>query len=291
LGGYLKQCDSCGQLEVAYCACKDRHCPNCGHFEKAQWLEKQKAVLLPAPYFQVVFTIDHVFNPLVWRNKKVMYDLLFQISAQLLKAYGEKYLGGKIGFTTVLHTWGQLMQAHPHAHCMVGGGALIQTKNGARWRPANRKFLFDVKKLSRDFRKAFCQGICKLHKRGKLAWDEAKMGSSIEELITTAMSQKWEVYIQRPPNTVDNGSPETLADYLISQVSEFRESIQQIDAKTRTDVRARRLERVAELKTRLGNYKGLLQASAERVGKVLQDAEAELLQRISPPTEPAADAS
>ncbi|MBK8989382.1 MAG: transposase zinc-binding domain-containing protein [Chloroflexi bacterium] len=49
LGGYLKQCDSCGQWEIAYCACKNRHCPGCGHFEKAQWLEKQKALLLPCP--------------------------------------------------------------------------------------------------------------------------------------------------------------------------------------------------------------------------------------------------
>lgn len=214
LGGYLKQCDVCGKLEVAYCACKNRHCPNCGHFEKAQWLEKQKAVLLPVPYFQVVFTIDHVFNPLVWRNKQVMYDLLFQTSAQLLQAYGEKYLGGKIGFTSVLHTWGQIMQPHPHVHCMVGGGALLQTQNGARWRPARRKYLFDVKKLSRDFRKAFCARIRHLRNQGQLEWEAPAMGDSIEKMITAAMSRKWEVYIERPPDKADNGSPETLADYL-----------------------------------------------------------------------------
>ena len=169
--------------------------------------------MLPVPYFQVVFTIDHVFNPLVWGNKKVMYDLLFQASAQLLQAYGEKYLGGKIGFTSILHTWGQLMQAHPHVHCMVGGGALVQTKNGARWRSAHRQYLFDVKKLSRDFRQAFCEGIRRRHKKGKLVWDEAEMGS-IEAMIRAAMSRKWEVYIERPPETAANGRPETLADYL-----------------------------------------------------------------------------
>ena len=213
LGGYLKQCDECGKLDVAYCACKNRHCPNCGHFEKAQWLEKQKAVLLPVPYFQVVFTIDHVFIPLVWRNQKVMFDLLFAVSARLLQRYGKKYLGGKLGFTAVLHTWGQLMQAHPHAPYMVGGGALVRTKKGWRWRPAKRKYLFDVKKLSRDFRQAFCDGIRQLHQKGQMNWDEAEMGS-IEQMITTAMSRKWEVYIERPPETADNGSPETLADYL-----------------------------------------------------------------------------
>ncbi|HID51039.1 MAG TPA: hypothetical protein EYP41_03255, partial [Anaerolineae bacterium] len=100
-----------------------------------------------------------------------------------------------------------------HVHHMVGGGALVQTRKGARWQAAKKKFLFPVKKLSRDFREAFCKGIRKLHKKGKLVWDEAKMGS-IEAMITTAMSQKWEVYIEPPPDKADNGSPETLAEYL-----------------------------------------------------------------------------
>jgi len=213
LGGYLKQCDACGKLEVAYCACKNRHCPNCGHFEKAQWLEKQKAVLLPVPYFQTVFTIDHVFNPLVWGNKKVMFNLLFQVSAQLLKTYGQKYLGGKIGFTAILHSWGQTMQAHPPVHYMVSGGALVQDSDGPRWQPAKKKFLFPVKKLSRDFCQAFCEGIRQLHKKGKLLWNEAEMGS-IDTMITAAMNQNWEVYIEPPPDKADNGSPETLAEYL-----------------------------------------------------------------------------
>lgn len=214
LGGYIKQCDLCGKLEIAYCACKNRHCPNCGHFEKAQWLEKQKAVLLPAPYYQTVFTIDHIFNPLVWSNKKEMFNLLFQTSAQLLKQYGENYLGGKIGFTGILHTWGQPMQAHLHAHYMVSGGALVQGPDGARWQSAKKKFLFPVKELSRDFREAFCEGIRKLHKKGKLVWDEAERGCSIEDLITAAMSHDWEVYIEPPPDKADNCSPETLAEYL-----------------------------------------------------------------------------
>jgi len=213
LGGYLKQCDDCGKLEVAYCACKDRHCPNCGHFEKAQWLEKQKATLLPVPYFQVVFTVDHLFIPLMWRNPKVMFDLLFEVSATLLHRYGKKYLGGKMGFTAVLHTWGQIMQAHPHTHYMVSGGALVAGKDGAWWQTAKRKYLFPVKKLSADFREAFCQGIRQLHKKGQLVWNETEE-CSLETMITSAMSQKWEVYIEPPPDKADSATPETLAEYL-----------------------------------------------------------------------------
>ena len=214
LGGYLKQCDACGQWEAAYNACKNRHCPNCGHFEKAQWLEKQKALLLPCPYYQVVFTIDHIFNPLVRRNEKLLYDLLFQTAARLLLAYGQTYLKGKIGFTIVLHTWGQTIQFHPHVHCMVTGGALVQTKQGGKWQPARKQWLFPVKKLSADFRRAFCAGVLALARQGQLVWDEAAMGQTIGEMVASALQQDWEVYIEAPPKGADNRNPETLAEYL-----------------------------------------------------------------------------
>ncbi len=105
LGGVLKQCsEHCGHWDFLFKSCKNRHCPQCGAFEKAQWLEDQKRWLLPIPYFHVVFTIDHVFNPLIWWNQEVMYALLIEIAARTLKAYGLEYLGGELGFSMVLHT-------------------------------------------------------------------------------------------------------------------------------------------------------------------------------------------
>jgi hypothetical protein len=38
-----------------------------------------------------------------------LYAHLIQSAGQLLKEYGKKYLGGEIGFTLILHTWGQQM--------------------------------------------------------------------------------------------------------------------------------------------------------------------------------------
>ena len=39
MGGVWKRCDECQRWEVVYKPCKNRHCPKCGAFEKAQWLE------------------------------------------------------------------------------------------------------------------------------------------------------------------------------------------------------------------------------------------------------------
>jgi len=82
LGGVLNSSSNgCGHQEFSYKPWKNRHCPKCGAFDKALWLEAQKIWLLPIPYFHVVFTIDHVFNPLVWWNQEVMYSHLIETAA------------------------------------------------------------------------------------------------------------------------------------------------------------------------------------------------------------------
>ena len=207
-GGTLKVCDQgCGHWEFNYNSCKNRHCPKCGSFEKAQWLERQKIWLLPVDYYHLVFTIDHGFNQLVWWNKRLLYAHLIQSAGQLLKEYGKKYLGGEIGFTLILHTWGQQMQRHAHIHFIVTGGALVSNSSGYYWQRASRTYLFPVKKLSRDFRKAFCSGVRKLWKAGRLDTCQGRL--DVAEVLANAENKDWEVYIQPP--LCDS---EKLIDYL-----------------------------------------------------------------------------
>jgi hypothetical protein len=196
LGGILKECTACKRWEFCYKPCKNRHCPKCGAFEKAQWLEAQKKWLLPIPYFHVVFTIDHVFNPLVDFNQKLLFNLFIEIAAQLLKEFGHKYLGGQIGFSMVLHTWGQTMQDHLHLHFIVTGGALVSSPSGLRWQAASHKFLFPVKLLSNLFRNRFCFALSRLWTDGKLNTYDGAL--DVASMLTQALSKDWEVYIQAP---------------------------------------------------------------------------------------------
>jgi len=142
---------------------------------------------------------------LVYRNQKAMYTLLIKTAAQMLKAYGKKYLGGEMGITIVLHTWGQQMQQHLHCHCIVTGGALVRRGKGYRWQRAKHKYLFPVKLLSKEYRAAFCKGLEKL-------WEEKKIetrGEDVEGMLKAGREKNWEVYIQPPIEGVDN-----LLDYL-----------------------------------------------------------------------------
>jgi hypothetical protein len=164
------------------------------------WLEKQKTHLLPIPYFHVVFTIDHAFNALARVNPEAVYNLLFRTAADTLKAFGQEYLGGEIGFTAVLHTWGQTLTQHIHLHCIVTGGAL--TDGGKRWQAAPSDFLFPIIPLSAQFRDAFCNGLSRLYAVGQLtlAGQCAALAEkgSFQRLVTTAQAKKWQVYAKPP---------------------------------------------------------------------------------------------
>jgi len=207
MGGVVKECSVCKKWEFHYKACKNRHCPQCGAFEKAQWLEAQKKWLLPIHYFHVVFTIDHVFNPLVAFNQKLLFKLFIDTAAQLLKEFGHTYLAGDIGFSMVLHTWGQTMQEHLHAHFIVTGGALVTSPSGYRWQAASREFLFPVLLLSNQFRNRFCFALSQLWAQGKLHTNDGAL--DVPTMLQSALSKDWEVYIQHPLY-----GPEKLIEYL-----------------------------------------------------------------------------
>ncbi len=200
LGGHVDECDSCGGLRISYNSCRNRHCPKCGTLAKLEWLEKQKAHLLPTHYFHVVFTIDHLFNPLARVNQKQVYNQLFASAAQTLKAFGQKYLGGEIGFTAILHTWGQTLTEHIHLHCIVIGGAL--SVDGQQWQSAAPDFLFPITELSAHFRDSFCQGVKKLFDNHQLTFAgqctplEDKV--VFEQMVAESQAKKWQVYAKPP---------------------------------------------------------------------------------------------
>src|SRR5450755_2622969 len=112
-----------GELSIT---CRNRHCPKCQTNARDKWLRSRQQELLPVTYYHVVFSVPHRLVPLIWQNKRVLFALLFEATAATLLevAANPKHLGALIGFLSVLHTWGQTLQSHPHIHCVVPGGGL-----------------------------------------------------------------------------------------------------------------------------------------------------------------------
>ena len=99
-----------------------------------------------------------------------MYDVLFRASAEALQeiAADPKYLGARIGFLGLLHTWGQNLLHHPHIHCVVPGGGL--GPDAKTWVSCRPGFFIPVRVLGRLFRGKFLALTKKAHARGELSF-------------------------------------------------------------------------------------------------------------------------
>src|ERR1700751_159188 len=153
LGGHLDECPRCGhRATLSYNSGRNRHCPKCQTAARERWIAARQRELLPTRYMHVVFTLPSRLAPLVLQNKKVLYDLLFRTSAETLLevARGPRLLGAEIGFFSVLHTWNQQLQLHPHLHIIIPAGGL--SPDHTRWVRSRNKYFLPKKVLRRGFR-------------------------------------------------------------------------------------------------------------------------------------------
>lgn len=188
LGGHLRRCEACGHEEIAYNSCRNRHCPTCQTQKQAAWLEAQCANLLEVPYYHIVFTLPQALGPLALQNKRTLYGLLFRAAAETLQtiARDPKHLGAKIGFTAVLHTWGQTLLHHPHLHCVVPGGGLSADER--RWIAAREQFFLPVRVLSRLFRGKYLAYLRQAYQEGHLV-----LAGQLKNL---ALSNAWRAFVE-----------------------------------------------------------------------------------------------
>jgi len=213
LGGHRETCDHCGAVRVSYNSCRNRHCPKCQTLSKERWLAARKADLLPIPYFHVVFTLPHDLNALAQGNPRVIYTLLFRAAADTLLAFGRdpRHLGGTIGVTAILHTWGQALTQHLHLHCLVTGGALAA--DHSQWIGGRSSFLFPVRALATVFRAKYLAGLHRAFAAGQLTFAGGTAPLADPRTFTGVLGQlragAWIVYAKRP-----FAGPAQVLDYL-----------------------------------------------------------------------------
>lgn len=213
LGGHRETCEVCGAVRLAYNSCRNRHCPKCQTLAKERWLEARRAELLPVEYFHLVFTLPHALNPLAQGNPRVVYTLLFHAASETLATFARdpRHLGGEIGVTAILHTWGQNLSQHLHLHCVVTGGALAP--DGSRWNPVKAGFLFPVRALAKVFRGKYLDALRRAFRAGELVFSGSLATLAEPGAFAAWLEQlrrhDWVVYAKRP-----FAGPEQVLEYL-----------------------------------------------------------------------------
>jgi hypothetical protein len=161
-------------------------------------------LLLPIPYFHLVFTLPPELNEVIRGNPRLLYNCLFQTVTETLKEFARdpRHLGAELGFTAVLHTWGQTLMPHVHLHCIVTGGGL--SLDGARWLAGKKRgFLFPVRALAKVFRGKFLARLEAAYRKreGVLHGACAALTRAVEwqRLLAKRRAKPWLVYAKAAP--------------------------------------------------------------------------------------------
>lgn len=207
LGIHTITCQECGETHVALNSCRNRHCPNCQGYAREKWIEKESYYILDCPYFHIVTTVPAELNEIFLHNQKECYDILLKATAEsiLTLTQDKKWLGAKVGITSILHTWGQTLEFHPHIHSIVTGGGLSNNQ----WIQTKKEYLFKVQVLSSLFRGKFLAMLKEVDlefpKDKEYLNDKVNFNQFLEPLY----KKTWITYIEPP-----KGKPENVIEYI-----------------------------------------------------------------------------
>ena len=207
LGYHTITCQKCGETIYGYNSCRNRHCPMCQSYAREKWIQKESAYLLECPYFHIVTTIPSELNELTMYNKKEIYNILFKATSESILELCEdpKWLGAKVGITSILHTWGQTMDFHPHIHSIVTGGGIKNNK----WIQTNKDYLIKVQVLSSLFKGKFLSMLKHLDLKLPKHLKHLKDCKNLNNFLRPLYKKDWITYIEPP-----KGNPENVVEYI-----------------------------------------------------------------------------
>ena len=182
-GTILYACNDCNARQPVPCCCGNRHCPSCHQYKADEWLNKQMENLLPTHYFILTATLPEGLRDAARSNQRTTYRAMFSCTHEALKklAKDKKYVGSsRVGYLAVLHTWGSMLQYHPHIHMVIPGGAV--SNDGEQWLSSREDLFVHTKPFAMIFRAKFR--------------DEMKKANLFHRIDPSIWKQEWVVHSQ-----------------------------------------------------------------------------------------------
>ena len=155
-GTILYACHDCQTIQPIPCCCGNRHCPTCQQNKSDQWLHKQMENLLPTHYFLLTITLPQGLRDVAGSHQKIVYAAMFSCAHGALRklAKDNRFIGStRIGYLSVLHTWGSMLQYHPHIHLVIPGGAISEKAD--QWISSRQDLFVHTKPLALIFKAKF----------------------------------------------------------------------------------------------------------------------------------------
>lgn len=199
LGYHISTCKECGEEYFSYNSCRNRHCPLCQNYKREKWINNESSYLLNSKYFHIITTVPDDLNFIFLNNQNICYNILFKATSESILKLCEdpKWLGAKVGITSILHTWGQTISFHPHIHSIVTGGGL----NNNHWVSCDKDYLFKVQVLSSLFKKKFLYYL--KHEFHNLITDYKDL-KSFNKFLEPLYNKDWITFVEPPKGKVEN---------------------------------------------------------------------------------------
>ena len=191
LGGHQQACDNCGEVKLHYNSCGNRHCPQCQGANRERWILEREHDLFDVPHHHITFTVPAQLRTLFKLNEKLLYNVLFKIMWGTLSSFSSdkrSRLQAELGVISILHTWTQKLEYHPHLHCIVPAGGLAQS---GKWKGKGGKFLFSVTAMSTVFKNKFCDELRKLSEKLNLSYGIT--AENFSGFLAELRNKKWVV--------------------------------------------------------------------------------------------------
>lgn len=211
-GANVSHCEKCGHIQFHNNSCRDRSCPMCQSLSNEMWVDAQREYVLDIDYYHLVFTCPSELYPIMYRNQKVLYELLFHaVSETLLELSGDpSHMGAVPGFIGIIHTWGSDLSYHPHLHILCTGGGL-DAEYG--WHEKKDGFFLPAKMAAKLYRGKYLAGLRQLREKGKLCYEggasKYRNHYEFQELLNTCYGKDWVVDIRE-----SFAGAETVMNYL-----------------------------------------------------------------------------
>lgn len=192
LGVEVYACPDCGEITNVYHSCKNRFCPTCSWQDTVKWAERVKKKMLKVKHRHIVCTLPHSLHPLIKRNEELLLSALMRASAATFKDWFENKYRTKIGIVSVLHTYGEMKNYHPHTHMIVSWGGV--GKNDRKLNEINKEFV-NYKFLQKKFRCKFEDELVYLNDRDQLDHDFVDREGFMNH-IKKINKQDWQIHLE-----------------------------------------------------------------------------------------------
>ncbi len=205
LGYTASYCPECGYTKIWARSCNNRCCPSCQAPLEQKWgMERNAELISGIAYYHVIFTLPHELNGLMKDNQKLLYGLIFSSASDSLITLcrDKKYMGATPGIVSVLHTWGQKLNYHPHLHVCLSGEGL--TASGQFIETRHKGFIIPVRALGKVFRGKNLASLKELYLSGRLVLTGASSGlrdpAKFRRFLDRLYSKDWLPFVKETFN-------------------------------------------------------------------------------------------